>query len=199
MWTEVGTAKVAPLSIFDVTAQQVGPVGVIYTDPPWGEGATKLFDTLRQRQGQKREGAPWEAVIERLVAVSKSVNARLLMVEMGAKWATVTAGMLAAGGYGAHTIYPITATTGGKVREAALIVAERQRTVGHLPVANLRGQELITAALKQTVKAGETVWDPFCGFCNTGLVCQKLGIRFIGTEYNQSRLNKGIARLRAGR
>src|SRR5690606_11682786 len=174
----------ANISIFDLTPEQVGPVDVIYTDPPWGEGATKLFDTLRHRQGQGREGRPWESVIERLVTVSGQVGARVVMVEMGTKWAVQTARIMQQGGYGAVESYGVLALTGGKVREAVLLVGEPRRTLGRLPVNGLRGLNLVKVALGAVVRRGETVWDPFCGFCMTGRACQQLGHRFVGTEYN---------------
>lgn len=58
-------------------------------------------------------------------------------------------------------------------------------------------QELVKRILKNFVKSGSKILDPFMGSGTTGIVCKELGYDFIGIELDKQYYDKSVDRINA--
>jgi hypothetical protein len=176
---------------------------VFYSDPPWGEGLIKGFETLKAKYGEGRvQNVGLPAFLDTLFHLAGRHTKDFVFIEYGKRWenmvinAGVSAGLAYIGT--ANCLYK----SGSKVLphhvhlfskfSRAIPPGYRLDLFGNIPDA----ADLVEAMLRPLFKPGQSVLDPCCGLGATAVAAKRLGLVFYGNELTQKRLDQTVRRLR---
>jgi len=167
----------------------------MYTDPPWGDGNLKYWQTINHRHtGQPTVQIDHATFVSRLFALARTHVAKRVFIEYGQRWRNeiISTGAL----FGFSSVATIQMLYRSGARFLPLDLHCFTRTHLEIPAthrANIQdssGIDSVRNVLSPIAQRGQSVFDPCCGLGTTAKVAIELGLCFFGNELNSRRLDK---------
>lgn len=172
----------------------LGPVALLYSDPPWSTGNAKSF---RTKAGLAHDGVTlgrlWDCILERSLPLLGDSD---LIVEIGSAHRLEIAALLARHGRAVTDAWEIVYY---RKHRCWLLRSRKVARVDATSPAGLDDEVTPGWAILSSTSEGEFVCDPCMGRGLTVVAADKLGRRFVGSELNPRRLAVAIDRLATGR
>lgn len=180
---------------------------LMYTDPPWGDGAIKMWATLnRKNTGQEFAPAALDDFLGAVFDVARRHVHGFLLVEYGVRWAEGIQRRGVAAGFMRGGLVTTYYRSGGKLMPMHLhlfstpgfafpqdYAGDVQGTYGY---ATLQAAVPPLARLLKARKPDPVIMlDPLCGMGYSAQAAIDNGLAFRGNEFNAVRLAKTIKRL----
>jgi len=175
-------------------------VDYMYSDPPWGAGNLKYWQTINQRMtGAQQNEVDYLNFLNTIFDIASKKVKKHLFVEYGKKWHDEIISF--ATSYGFHhagtieTLYK----SGNKLlpmdlhfftKTELILTDDYVNSVRHT-----HGYNTLQKTLFPIVKETETILDCCCGMGYTAQIAVDSGMTFYGNELNLTRLEKTIKRL----
>lgn len=208
--TQIGVHRVRHGDVNDLPGmlQLMGRerAAIMYCDPPWGDGAIKMWSTLnRKNTGAVVPPVPLAKFLTSVFSLAQHYVTDYLLVEYGVRWREIITSNGAQFGFTPRGVVGIRYKGSGKVLPLDLHVFTKGAAMvpqGYADsVAGTMGYQTIQAAIKPLAgllrAAGGTpiIFDPCCGMGYTAQAAVDYGLAFRGNEFNAMRLAKTIKRL----
>tara|TARA_Y100001973_G_C5195692_1_gene334095 strand:- start:1900 stop:2517 length:618 start_codon:yes stop_codon:yes gene_type:complete len=173
---------------------------IIYTDPPWGQGNIRYWQTLNKKMtGAERKEIKYDAFINQIFKVCKKYAKNLLFVEYGIQWKDDIINLGEKYGFIHNQIIDVRYRSGSKLLPLHLHVFSKTSldlSQDYIDsVTNTHRYKTLKKALMPFSKEGMTILDPCCGMGFTAGIAKQTGMTFYGNELNSKRLEKTIKRL----
>ncbi len=173
---------------------------IFYSDPPWGEGNIKYWDTMNKKQNGITESTGKFNVDVFLGLVLDNAVEHTngwVVIEYGKRWVTKVINMGTSRGLKycgrIETVYGGTHTN-----EIIFFRTDKIVTIDLSSIFHLTGYKCVKEIFK-LLKVEEGIgMDLCCGCGFTAQACIDNGMTFIGNELNKKRLDKTIDRLKNG-
>lgn len=178
-------------------------VDIMYSDPPWGEGNLKFWQTMNHKMtGAEKKEVDLNSFINRVcdVAANYVKKGGLVFIEYGCKWNDSF--IEVAGQHGLKLAGKTEMLYGNPKRPLMLniftngdsdFVASKEYLDG---IYHKHGFASLEAALGPVAEKGMKILDPCCGLGYTAKFAVKHGLTFYGNELNAKRLESTIERLK---
>jgi hypothetical protein len=200
--TIIGPHKVTHASIVSITVDMMlagDRVDVFYSDPPWGDGNLRYWQTMNQKiTGADVPQVTHEELWKRLTQLIYRYVAGYVFIETGLRWREFAINRLKPL-LGIVQEYPIWYMSGGKRIQNLLLAGAM--TGNRLPdlseCVTMTGAAVSRYCVKLVGVRGGIVFDPCCGMGYSARAAVGAGMRFRGNELNAKRLQKTIQFLTA--
>ena len=175
-------------------------VTVLYSDPPWGAGNLKYWQTINRRQtGAEIKEVNLDRFLNRIFQIIKDYVREVALVEYGIRWYDEIKEY--AKKYGLFDWGTIGVVYGSERRPMYLhlFTLKRKTPLPKSYIDSIRGTtgyDTVTKALKPLITYGTSILDPCCGMGYTARAARELGAIFYGNEMNAYRLQKTIRKLK---
>ena len=173
---------------------------IIYSDPPWGAGNLKYWQTLNLKDnGTPRNDVELDAFLAQIFSICQKYAKDVVLIEYGVRWEQEIKDMGAKYGLVHNGIAELLYRSGSKLLPLHLHIFSKSKLV--LPVSyieNLKGSyglDTLRKAIAPFAQQGKIVLDPCCGMGYTAQIAIDNGMVFRGNELNKKRLSKTIKRL----
>ena len=177
---------------------------IVYSDPPWGAGNIKYWQTLNKRQNDldnyQRRDTPLDDFLTQIFRIASKYSKQWFLCEYGVGWREDIVNMGKAVGFKHLGIADLQYRSGSKLLPLDLHIFAKQNVP--LPpnylqsLKNTHGYKTLQVAVPPLVKQGQIILDPCCGMGYTAQIAIDNGCQFRGNELNRSRLNKTIKRFK---
>jgi len=173
---------------------------IIYSDPPWGEGNLKYWQTINHRMtGAEVKEVNYNAFINQIFFIAQKYGTGIILIEYGIKWRNDIINIGRKYGLIHLGIANLIYQSGSKFLPLDLHVFSKQELI--LPdnylenLKNSYGMETLRKAVTPFAIKDKIILDPCCGMGYTAQIAIETGMSFRGNELNQKRLDKTISRL----
>lgn len=171
-----------------------------YSDPPWGEGNLKYWQTMNHKMtGAQVMPVNLEAFLSQIFKLAKQHCKGLVWIEYGVRWDTKIRE------YGEKSNLELLGVANIRYSSQNLPLhlyifrapgCNVELPKGYLEsLEGLKGYPTLQAAIKPFAKPGQTIIDPCCGMGYTAKLAVETGMTFYGNELNAARLEKTIQKL----
>jgi DNA modification methylase len=170
---------------------------LFFSDPPWGDGHMKYWVTMNKKMsGEEYAPLSYAQLLDRIFSIIKHHVAGHIMIETGGKWADKLTADLAERFYNVRQIL-VVYDSGNKELPSVIVYASTHPDIrfDYEPVAR-KGYPVVKELIKAATETGDTVIDPCCGMGYTLQACIDHDLKFVGNEFNPTRLNKALARIK---
>jgi len=175
-----GKIKFVVSDIMDLPADYAVDCDMTYTDPPWGQGLVKMFETLAFKDaGVERPGNLIVNILARLFSLSPI--GKPIFVEWSVKDAMMVRGIGQDHGHVCKHMDVVTQTNG---KLATVVSFNTEMTIDYPK----RGYEFMFAALDY--HKPKCVFDPFAGHGQHARRIINRGIDVVAAEFNPARARK---------
>ena len=179
-------------------------VNIMYSDPPWGEGNLKYWQTINYKMtGTERNPIDLELFLDKIFTIAKENVAEYVFIEYGTRWHQKIIALSKRYGLEHKMTVPLQYKGGGKMLPLDLHVMTKKGVSSKIfneewveSVTGTSGYASLRAVLKPFKNKGMSIIDPCCGMGYTARASIDYGMRFYGNELNLSRLEKTISKLR---
>lgn len=203
MVTNIGQHRVQSGSLVDgLEGLMAGAqADVFYSDPPWGEGMLKYFETLRMKQvgDLLRTDTPFSVFMECFWDSVNKFSKNIIFIEYGLKWESMILEGASLNGLKHHKTIKSNYNSGSKKLPSHLHLFSKHGIdvdPSYLDiVTGLSGINLVKSAIHPFAVSGGILLDPCCGMGLSADAAMSYGMRFYGCELNPKRLDKTIARI----
>lgn len=173
----------------------------VYSDPPWGQGNLKYWQTINKRHtGKEPNSIDYSKFLPHYFELVHKYAKDVIVIEYGVGWrndiikVSSDAGFIHGGCctslYSASKLLPLDVHVMSKSGNYKI---DDEFADGCL---KLRGLNLVKFVFtKMLPKDASIVLDPMCGMGYTAQATVDLGLSFRGNELNEKRLEKTIKRL----
>lgn len=167
---------------------------IFYCDPPWGEGAMKMFATMAEKKGETVQRETYDVLEARMFQLAKNYAKDHVFIETGLRWEDrVIDGMKQIGLTGIETVRIV---YGGKDLGNVLLHGSLSGTLVDLDrVQGMKGGKVSVEVIRPVAVPGGILFDPCCGLGYSAKAALAYGMNFRGNELSQARLNKTIKAL----
>jgi len=178
---------------------------VIYSDPPWGQGNVKYWQTMNHKQtGAATEEIKFAEFLNQVFDIIAKYAAGPALIEYGQRWREEIEAQAKRIGFKILLRCESWYHGGGKLYPLDFYVMSRGIEMkipeGYAAdLGKLKGGAFSVQAIEPFAVPGGIVLDPMCGMGYTASAAMKHGMRFYGNELNANRLAKTIRRLERGR
>lgn len=176
-------------------------VDLVYSDPPWGQSALKMFETMNQKDtGSVPPENNNDEFLARVFDVYMAHSKNLVMLEYSIR---MTPRFVAvAESRGLHLIGKAEWFYGSKPWPNYMLVFSKQPYL-QIPdsyykgIKGLGGYQAVYQAIKGIMEYADikTVFDPCCGLGHTAKASHELGLTFYGIELNEKRLKGAMKKV----
>lgn len=174
---------------------------VFYTDPPWGDGLLKYFDTVNKRDNSESEylGPPklmtMDPFLDRVIGLAKEYTNGWVVIEFGKRWTELVKQIAEAKGL--HYCGEVEALYGKNLPLDILFYrTDWPIELDWTPVYHLKGYKCVRKIFEiLKPNKGGVGMDLCCGLGYTAQACIDNGMSFVGNELNMHRLKRTIQRL----
>jgi hypothetical protein len=205
-----GPHKVLSKCISDIEVLKLATteaVNILYCDPPWSSGVSKMFATMNRKanEGVSPDPLSFDVILSRLMKFSQSVDG-YVMIEMGKEHHHALLEIMRSQPHLKNVeLHEVEWPSGRKQLKAWVVIASTGSYPKYeYPIQNINGDwkmtsELLANAAQNLALPSDqiTVFDPCCGLGITAKSALQHGLRFVGNEFNPARLEKTIKILRA--
>jgi hypothetical protein len=159
---------------------------VLYSDPPWGDGNMRYWETMhRKMTGVEVGHVQWRALMESIAHLA--FLAKHVFIEMGPRWADELAEILVARGVPNVNIH-YGVVYGSKNWPLPVIYAGQPYTFA--PDFPTKGYSVPRQAIRSVATPGGLLIDPCCGNGYSARAAIEAGMVFHGNELNAKRAEK---------
>lgn len=175
-------------------------VEIFYSDPPWGVGNLKYWQTMNQKMtGAETRDVDLSKFIDKIFEIASAYSKNLVFIEYGIKWEQEIKDYGAKYGLKHIALIPLQYRSGNRLLPLHLHVFAKKDIVlpeGYIEsVTDTYGLNALKQAIYPFAKKGEVILDPCCGMGYTAQIAINTGMQFRGNELNRKRLQKTIERL----
>lgn len=175
---------------------------VFYSDPPWGSGNLKYWETMNNKMNKVNTEVITKDVGEFLgmiMGYAAAYTCGWVVIEYGKRWvdSLIHRGKVE----GLYFCGKVEAVYGGKNHPVDIIFfhTEGAQPIDLSSVYHLKGYACVKEVFRLLAPAaGGVGMDLCCGMGYTAQACIDNNMRFIGNELNYARLQKTIKRLSKG-
>jgi len=204
MITNIGGHKVKCGNLIDGIDDLMGNdmADILYSDPPWGEGNLKYWNTINQRdnKNEQKENVSLDKFLNILFSVAVKYCRGPIIIEYGIRWKASLIDK--AKEYKLNSIIVCDAIykTGSKFLPLNIHVFSNKDIM--LPedykdtLKNTSSLQTVRMAIKPFAQAGKIILDPCCGMGKTAAIAKEYDMIFRGNELNKKRLDKTIKLLK---
>lgn len=177
------------------------PVDVFYSDPPWGEGNLKYWQTINNRMtGAERKEVNHNAFLNRImqIASNKTLVNGPVIIEYGIRWRNEIISLAQSHGLKHNKTVVTYYRSGNKLLPLELHFFNMHNQIPTNYYENIKdsiGYNIVKKALGPLVQQGTRVSDLCCGMGYAAQCTKDNGGVFFGNELNKARLEKTIKRL----
>lgn len=174
---------------------------LIYTDPPWGSGNIKYWETMRLKMNgidkSQRVEREYKGFLDTIFGICKQYAKNIVVLEYGQTWRKDILDL--AQSFGFQNL--LTVETFYSSQNLPLDLHILAKTPVALPpgyaesIYHTKGFKTLEAAAAPFIKEGGTVLDPCCGMGYSAQLAVNNKMVFRGNEMNAKRLQKTIERL----
>jgi hypothetical protein len=174
---------------------------LFYSDPPWGEGNIKYWQTMNRKMNGDAAKDPSSTSLDNfldcVLTYAKKYTKGFVVIEYGKRWTAQLIELAKAKGL----IYcnEVEALYSGQNLPVDIIFfhTEEYKEIDLSTIYHMKGYACVKAIFALLKKYGDMKvgMDLCCGMGYTAQACLDNGLDFIGNELNEKRLEKTIARL----
>lgn len=172
-----------------------GTVDFIYSDPPWGDGNLKYWQTMNiKTNGGDRQDTDLESFLANLFTIIKQASkpTTIVFIEYGERWVKIIEQHSAKIGLQVQALS--TPVYGSPKRPLKLFTLAYEPLVLHTSyeesINGTTGFETLLAAAAPFPMTGKSILDPCCGMGYTAKLAVLNQAIFYGNELNKNRLEK---------
>jgi len=182
-----------------------GKVDIMYSDPPWGQGNLRYWQTMNKKQtGATKEDHDINEFLKRIFWIAKTYCRNLVFLEYSVKFIDEFIAMGEAYEMQHHHTIDIYYKSGSRLLPNVLHIFTTKfyENKIELPagyreeLATLQGYPLLRSAIKPFASPGQYILDPCCGMGYTAQFAIDHDLNFVGNELNKVRLQKTINRFK---
>jgi hypothetical protein len=171
------------------------PAKVFYSDPPWGNGNLKYWQTINKRHNDvERNDVDLIDFLKQIFSLAKSYTKEdgVIFIEYGIQWKQEIIDFGTSIGLHHLGVAEIKYKSGSKWLPHHLHIFSKQKLI--LPENYLQdlkgttGVNCLIMAVSPFVKDNDIILDPCCGLGMTARLAVKLNLQFRGNELNAKRL-----------
>tara|TARA_R100001460_G_scaffold74318_1_gene115390 strand:+ start:155 stop:781 length:627 start_codon:yes stop_codon:yes gene_type:complete len=175
----------------------------IYSDPPWGQGNLKYWQTINKRHtGREPNQIDYNKFLPHYFNTIYEYSKDIAIIEYGVGWREDIIKIAQQAGYIHNGI--ITSYYGGgkKVLPLDIHVFSKYQNIPipaglEASISEYTGYKVVQAMFNAFCPAdAEIILDPMCGMGYTAQATIDRGLKFRGNELNEKRLGKTIDRLK---
>jgi len=175
----------------------------IYTDPPWGQGTLKYFQTLNKKQtGKEPKDVSWSGFMDLFFSILSNYAKDGIVIEMGTRWRDDVISHSEKSGFIHGGV--LTSLYGSKKKPLPLDLHLLSKS-GSVEVNPIMQRELLKQwgfnvvdfMFDEFCPDAGVILDPMCGMGYTAKATIKRGLAFYGNEINSKRLNQTVEKLQA--
>ena len=175
-------------------------VDIFYSDPPWGDGNLKYWQTINS----KMNGVPYKTInfdefLNAVFSCMVKYCVGISFIEYGIRWEEKIRGLASQYNLKHNGIIDIKYRGGSKFLPLHLHILSKDKLtlpVGYIDlVKGTTGMGTLRAAVTPFAKEGFKILDPCCGKGYTAQIALETGMVFRGNEINEKRLAETIKRL----
>jgi hypothetical protein len=205
MITQIGVHRVQCGNLMDgIDKLMDGQIAdLVYSDPPWGEGNLKYWETIRQRHtGDKvRRENPLGPFLDKFFEVSAKYSKNVVIVLYGIQWESQVLEVASKHGLTRRHLCTPKYRAGSALLPVHLHVFSKTPIVipeGYSEAVESRvGYASIEQRILPFLKSGQLLVDPCTGEGSTSQFAIDHDAVLYGNELNEKRLSKTIAKLTA--
>lgn len=201
---EVGGHKVRHGNIYeqDGIAKLVGydKADLFYSDPPWGSGNLRYWDTINKKMNADAKEFEFGFDVDKFLDVVLSASIKytngFVVIEYGQRWTQKLIEMATAKGL--HYCAQVETLYGGGKRPLDIVAfhTEASQQIDLRKAHHTMGYNCVKTIFSiLRPPSNGIVMDLCCGMGYTAQACLDFGMRFIGNELNEKRLQKTIERI----
>ena len=203
---QVGPHRVRHGDVYDDLGELLcgNKADYFYSDPPWGEGNLKYWQTMNHKMnGAEKKDVNLATFLDRVIEVSidHTTDDAVIFFEYGCRWHDQFCKV--AEEHGLRHIVSTEMVYGSADNPVMSIVFDKKGT--HKPpegyqsrVYHTKGYKSLLAVMEPYTASGGSILDPCCGLGYTAKYAVEHNLTFYGNELNMKRLERTIERLRAG-
>lgn len=205
MITEIGLHKVQCKDVMQGIDDLMGndKVDFLYSDPPWGQGNLKYWQTINNRHtGMEKNEIEYNGFLIKYFAIVEKYLKDVAVIEYGEKWRHDIIKTVRDYGFHHHGACTSLYASGSKLYPVDIHLISKSGNYELTPefikgCYDLRGLKLVKHAFKSYLpQDAKMVLDPMCGMGYTAQATIDNDLIFRGNELNALRLDKTIHRLR---
>jgi len=175
-------------------------VDVMYSDPPWGVGNLKYWQTMNKKMtGANPNDVNLDSFLDKIFSIAEKYVKEHIFIEYGEKWHDEIKALAKKHNLVDNGTIKLRYQGGGKLRPLDLhLFGKRKINISESyikSVTDTYGYNTLVQVMKPFAGKGKTIIDPCCGMGYTAQIAIDNGMKFIGNELNEARLNKTIKRL----
>lgn len=177
---------------------------IFYSDPPWGTGNIKYWDTINQKMNGDAGSTgnfDVDAFLKTVLGYAKKYTDGFVVIEYGKQWNAKVKQFASEAGLifcnEVETLYgsgqqnlPMDILVFHTSKAVNIDLSNTYHTKGYNTVSTL-----FTYLINQSERKSNIGMDLCCGMGYTAKACIQNKMRFIGNELNRARLDKTIKRL----
>lgn len=206
--SNIGEHRVRHGNIYD-TDEIIKLVGnakasLYYSDPPWGAGNIRYWNTINKRQNdtvEEQDEGNFNVVkfVSQVLTLAQRFTKGWVVIEYGQRWSDDVIKMAEEKGLyfcaKSYTMY----RSGSKWLPVDMLVfnTEGKKEVDLTGWTKIKNEEAIISWIinRLDIPEGSMIMDLCAGMGNTARVAIRHNCKFIGNELNEARLNKTIISL----
>lgn len=167
---------------------------ILYSDPPWGDGNTKYWNTMNKKMtGQEAPVLTFAQLIDRVISLATAHVHGLVVIETGLRWGKEVEDKMAAAGITHISAKTISYRSGSRILPNLMIFGSTDgKKRVYSPPTKTMGVALVKDCISKFKTEGGVVFDPCCGMGYSAKAALANGMSFRGNELNAKRLQKTI-------
>lgn len=176
---------------------------IFYTDPPWGEGNIKYWNTMNRKMNSDVIPVPpiqLRPFLDRVLSLAAAYTRGWVVVEYGKRWTEVV--KTQAQKHGLHHCGTVECLYGSTNLPLDLLVFNTSgvQPINLSSVYHQKGYKCVKAVFQLLTPSGGAGvgMDLCCGLGYTARACVDSGLTFMGNELNLARLQETLKALRKG-
>jgi DNA modification methylase len=174
----------------------------IYSDPPWGQGNLKYWQTMNFKMNNvERREIDYNHFINQLFSILSKYAKDKVLIEYGERWKDDIVAMCQKFGFIHNAVTTGFYNGGRKMLPLDFHFLSRSKNYGisenlKEKIRTLSGQKVVHAIFDEWCpKDAKIILDPMCGMGYTAQATVDRNFSFRGNELNKKRLDKTIKRL----
>lgn len=207
MITKIGKHKVQRSDVMLGIDELMGSsqADFLYSDPPWGQGNLKYWQTINKRHtGREKTDIDYAKFLPFYFEMAYKHIKDLAVIEYGVGWRGDVVLTSQTAGFTHHGIFTSRYGSAAKLLPLDVHIISksgnfnmRDKHYFSKKCYELRGQYLVNFIFDYLLpNKAKSVLDPMCGMGYTAQAAINKGLKFYGNELNEKRLQKTIDRLK---
>ena len=191
------TVSCASLETVDFGALMGGrKANVFFSDPPWGEGNTKYWNTMNKKMtGEDIPRITYNTLINKIVEIRRFNVDGYVFIATGLRFEQELIDLIKPYVYNIRRqecLY-----NNKTLKYVVISCATRPELFFDVDITKIYAYDIVNTCIKKVSKDGDIVLDPCCGLGYVAKSAVENNLIFIGNELNKKRLEKTKSKLYA--